>query len=403
MKKMIGIWVTCILLSACSIPKQITNKTKEPQEDFIESVGQLIPNTYEFEYGSLIKINELFQNNNMKFIDEYLDTAFIGEKTVAIKYEQDTQLFKEEYTYNVVDTTKPLIWLSGSYSVTEGFDGDLTKKIICADNHDKSPNCYIEGQYDVNTPGSYRLTYNAEDDYGNTESIDFTLYVKRKNNVSSSNSSSTNRVRTKITDVIKKYKNEKTMIGIDVSKYQGDIDWAKVKAAGVEFAMIRLGTQWYFGEEYIIDPYYEKNIQGALANDIKVGIYFYSYATDANEGKKQAQYVLDNIKNYEVTFPIAFDWESFNAWNELGISLFDLQSAANAFQDEIKNAGYTPIHYGSKNYLNAFWQPIKYDTWLAHYTINQSDYDKDYIMWQLCNNGLVDGINGDVDINVYYK
>ena len=145
------------------------------------------------------------------------------------------------------------------------------------------------------------------------------------------------------------------------------------------------------------------NIKGALENNVEVGIYFYSYATNAKEGRKQARYVLENIKDYDVTLPIAFDWESYNLWNELEISLFDLQSAANAFHDEIKTAGYTPIHYGSKNYLNAFWEPIKYDTWLAHYTNKQTDYDKDYTMWQLCNNGLVDGIKGDVDINVYYK
>ena len=327
----------------------------------------------------------------------------MGNQTIFVQFEKDNQLFKEKYSYTVVDTTEPLIWLSGSYSITEGFDGDLAKKIICADNQDKTPKCYIEGEYDVNKVGSYKLKYIAEDNVGNSEEVNFTLYVKKKSTTSGSSTSSVPRVRTDINDVIKKYKNENTMIGIDVSKYQGDIDWDKVKAAGIEFAMIRLGTQWYFGEEYIIDPYYKKNIESALASGIEVGIYFYSYATDAEEGKKQAQYVLENIKGYDVTFPIAFDWESYASWNELGISLFDLQSASNAFQDEILKAGYRPIQYGSKNYLNAFWQPIKYDTWLAHYTINQTDYDKDYIMWQLCNNGLVDGINGDVDINVYYK
>jgi len=357
-----------------------------------------------FEYGSLIKLDELFKNENYKFVDDYLDTSFIGEKTIFIEFETNELLFKEKFTYEVKDTTKPLVWLSGSYSITEGYEGDLTKDIICADNHDKMPKCYIEGNFDVNKPGSYKLKYIAEDKYGNQERINFTLKVNKKvTNNSSSNSSNGKKVRTKIKDVIEKYKNEKTMIGIDVSKYQGDIDWSKVKKAGVEFAMIRMGTQYYFGEEYIVDPYFEKNIKGALENDIKVGIYFYSYATDAKEGRKQAQFVIDHIKKYDVTFPVAFDWESYSTWNELGISLFDLQSAANAFQDEIKKAGYTPIQYGSKNYLNAFWEPIKYDTWVAHYTNNQTDYDKEYKMWQLCNNGLVDGINADVDINVYYK
>lgn len=389
MKKIISL-LSLLLLTSC----QANNKPSV-------SIDQLNAKENTFEYGSLIKLEEVF-SNSVKFVDTYLDTSFIGEKTISIEFEQNNKLYKEDYTYTIEDTTEPLIWLSGSYSITEGDDIDLAKKIICADNQDKTPNCYIEGDYDPNKVGNYKLKYIAEDNYGNIESVDFTLYVKKKSTASTGNTS-TNRTRTNINDVIKKYKNENTMIGIDVSKYQGDIDWDKVKASGVEFAMIRLGTQWYFGEEYIIDPYYEQNIKGALASGIEVGIYFYSYATDAKEGKKQAEYVLDNIKGYNVTFPIAFDWESYSSWNNLGISLFDLQSAAHAFQDEIKKAGYKPVMYGSKNYLNAFWEPIKYDTWLAHYTINNSDYDKEYIMWQLCNNGLVDGIDGDVDINVYYK
>lgn len=391
MKKIIII-ITIILLTSCKA-------SHKPSV----SIDQLKTKKIDFEYGSLIKLEDLFEDKSIKFIDSYLDTSFIGKKTVSLEFEKNNQLFKEEYTYEVKDTTKPLIWLSGSYSITEGSEDNLVDKIICADNHDKNPNCYIKGNYDINKPGKYALTFVAEDDYGNIEKIDFTLNVKKKSNSKGNSSNSSNaKTRTNIEDVIKKYKNENTMIGIDVSKYQGDINWKKVKEAGVEFAMIRLGTQWYFGEEYIIDPYYKQNIEGALENNIEVGVYFYSYATDSKEGRKQAEYVLDNVKDYNITFPIAFDWESYSTWNELGISLFDLQSAANAFQDKIKEAGYIPIQYGSKNYLNAFWNPIKYNTWLAHYT-SETDYDKDYIMWQLCNNGNVNGINGEVDINVYYK
>ena len=390
MKKIIGILLLIMLTSCKSQSKPSISK------DFLQT------NNNTFEYGSLIKLSDLFKDKNLVFTDEYLQTDFIGEKTIFIEFEKNEQLFKEEYTYKVEDTTEPLIWISGSYTITQGSEDTLLKKIICADNHAKKPNCYIEGEYDVNKIGTYKLKFVAEDEYGNKESADFKLYVTKPTN-NKTNISNSNKTRTDIDNVIKKYKTNDTMIGIDVSKYQGDINWAKVKENGVEFAMIRMGTQWYFGEEYIVDPYFEKNIQGALENEIPVGIYFYSYARNAEEGKAQAQYVLDHIKNYDITFPIAFDWESYSTWNDLGISLFDLQSAANAFQDEIKKAGYTPIHYGSKNYLNAFWQPIKYDTWLAHYTTGMTNYDKEFKMWQLCNNGKVDGINGDVDINVYYK
>ena len=393
MKKII-IFLLPFLLIGCK------NEKKEEEKVMIPSISYetLKPIQTEFEYGNLYKLEDIFDNDDIKFVDDYLDISVLGKNTIDIEYMLDDTLYKEAYSFKVVDTTKPIIWLSGSYSIYVG-DEESLKKIICADNFDKLPNCYIEGDYDVNTPGSYKLKYIAEDANGNTESINFTLYVKENSNVSTT--TKTNNIRTNIEDVINEYKNENTMIGIDVSKYQGDIDWQQVKSSGVEFAMIRLGLG--YDDVLKLDEKFFQNIEGALANDIKVGIYFYSYAISEKEAASHAEFVIKNIKDYDVTLPIAFDWENFPSWNEFGISLYDLRSISNAFQDTIKKNGYTPIQYGSKNYLNAFWSPIKYDTWLAHYINGMTDYQNDYIMWQLCNNGLVPGINGDVDIDVYYK
>jgi GH25 family lysozyme M1 (1,4-beta-N-acetylmuramidase) len=193
------------------------------------------------------------------------------------------------------------------------------------------------------------------------------------------------------------------MIGIDVSKYQGDINWQEVKNAGIEFAMIRLGL----GYEDVtkMDEKYLQNIKGALENDIKVGIYFYSYATTMEEINLQTDFVLKNIKDYDITFPIVYDWENFKGWNEYGISLFDLRYQQEMFLKPFKEKGYQVLQYGSKNYLRNFWEPIKEDIWLAFYIREgqTQDFEKPIKMWQICNNGRVPGIIGDVDIDIYYK
>lgn len=383
MKKII---IILILLSTCACK---TKTTSGDNLSFIETT---------FEYGDVKYLNEIIENTNINYQNEQIDTTKLGDNEVMVTYLLNDTSYSQKLEYTVVDTTEPLIWLSGSYSVTVGYTGNIKEDILCADNADRAPDCYIEGNYDLNTVGSYNLKYVAIDNAGNKESIDFVLYVKEK---STSSSQGGNTVRTEISDIISKHKNNKTQIGIDVSRWQEQIDWEQVKNDGIEFAIIRLGYQKGFNAEYELDPYYLDNIKGALENGIKVGIYFYSYATSTSDAIDQANYVIENIKEYDVTLPIAFDWENFSYWNGLELNLLDIRLISNAFQDTIKKAGYTPVQYGSKNYLRAFWNPVKYDTWLAHY-ISQTDYEENYVMWQLCDNGKVNGINGPVDIDILY-
>ena len=382
--KKIFLIVLLFFLTACSIKKHV-------------SKGKLISKQSTFEYGELYKLEDIFKNKDITFTEQYLDVSNLGKNNITINYKKDNLEYSENFTYNVVDTTKPLIWLGKSYTIYVNEDDDLVNKIICADNYDRHPNCYIKGEYDQSIIGSYPLTYVAKDSNGNTQEIDFTLYVKERpvNNFSNNIHEVLD-----INDVIKEYKTDKTMIGIDVSKHQGVIDWKEVKNAGIEFAMIRLGIGY---TDLKLDEQYIANITGALNNNIKVGIYFYSYATTIEEVKDQANFVLKNIKGYDITFPIAFDWENFNGWNAYGLSLYDLRNMNDTFADIMIKNGYKVIQYGSKNYLNAFWSPIKYDTWLAHYITGNTDYDKDFKMWQICNNGKVPGINTDVDIDIYYN
>lgn len=391
--KKFSLFALMLLLCGCGV-----NSSKVVEIPKTENT--LIYENSEFEYGDIILLNELFQNEDITFEDQYLNTETIGDNKIDIKYKKDDIEYQESYNYTIKDSTPPVIHLQNSYSITVGYKKDLEKNIPCIDNYDKNPKCYIEGTYDVNKAGRYELKYIGEDSFGNKNEVPFILIVNNPSKPVYANST------TKFSDVVKKYKNENTMIGIDVSKWQGDINWAKVKEAGAEFAMIRIGTQKDFNTDEIIeDPKFKQNIEGALANNIQVGLYFYSYATTLKEVSNQARYVINKIKGYNVTMPIAFDWESYSSITGRGMSLTDFRNHTYAFINLLEEAGYKGIVYGSKNYLNRFWQPIKKDTWLAHYTYNlaKTNYDHEYKMWQLCSDGKIDGIQEYVDIDIYYK
>ena len=165
--------------------------------------------------------------------------------------------------------------------------------------------------------------------------------------------------------------------------------------------MIRVGTQADFGKNNFVDKYFVTNIENALKQNIDVGIYFYSYATSKKESIMQAKFVLEQIEEYNIKLPIVFDWESWSNFNNLDLNLYEITQIQENFLNEISKAGYKTARYGSKNYLTKAWLESEHLTWLAHYT-TITNYEGDYFMWQLCNNGKVPGINGYVDINVLY-
>ena len=340
-----------------------------------------------------------------KIIEEpKINTKKLGKQELTFIYlNKDNKKRRGTFEIEIVDTEKPLVWINSNYNSKVGNKITLEDDIICVDNYDNKPTCKIEGTYDINTKGTYNLTYIAKDSSNNTFQKDFTLTVYEP--VQNSNQTPQTTSEPKYTDfkeVLNNYKNENTEIGIDVSKWQGNIDFTKVKSAGAEFVMIRVGSQKGTKGEYIIDPYFKQNIENALKNNLKVGIYFYSYADSKKEAKKQANWIIKQIKNYEIKLPIVFDFESFDAFNDMNLSLFGLNEVAESFINTINNAGYEGVLYGSKNYLNAIWKYHTSPVWLAHYT-DKTDYDKEYFMWQMCDDGKIDGINGYVDIDILYK
>lgn len=182
--------------------------------------------------------------------------------------------------------------------------------------------------------------------------------------------------------------------GIDVSKYQGAINWAAVAQSGVSYAFIKVGST-----KSGVDPYFAANVQGAQAAGVRTGVYIYSYATSVEQAVQEAQLVLQWIEPYNINFPVAFDIEDKI---QKGLDANTCTAMANAFCSTIYAAGYTPMLYTYTNFYKAhFTSGFAYDKWIAQY----SDHNDiaGWAIWQYSSGGAVPGINGRVDVNIAAK
>lgn len=345
---------------------------------------------------------DLFDTKNveLKTENKLLNTKHIGEKTYTIEYLYDKKTYEYDLIYNVVDTETPRYFGGTNKTILKNYEGELCDLVMYGDNYDSNPTCIIEGHFDLSKTGTYKVIYNITDNSNNTTKINVTLNIIDKKKTSSS---TTQAKKIEFSDILKKYKNKNTEVGIDVSKWQGEINFEKVRNAGATFVMIRIGVQTKQNGELTIDPYYEQNIKNAKASGLKVGVYLYSIATSSKEAIEHAEWVLKNLDNEKLDLPIVFDWENWSKWNTYNMSFYDINNIANKFIETVKNKGYQGMIYSSKYYLENIWEnKFNHPVWLAHYT-NKTNYQGDYMMWQLTNTGRIDGIYGDVDINVMYK
>lgn len=196
-----------------------------------------------------------------------------------------------------------------------------------------------------------------------------------------------------------------TMLGIDVSTWQGDIDWQQVKDAGVEYAIIRIGYRSTDLGKLGMDDYAQKNYQGATDVGIKVGAYFFSQAISPAEAKEEAQYVLDAVKDWKVEMPIVYDWEYVSDTARTSdMDARTLTDCTKAFCQAVEDAGYDSMIYFNRDqsHKQMYLEELTdYGFWLAMYD-RSMDYPYRIDMWQYSCTGAVPGIQGDVDMNLYF-
>lgn len=199
--------------------------------------------------------------------------------------------------------------------------------------------------------------------------------------------------------------------GVDVSYYQGDINWRAVKDAGIEYAIIRAGYRGYQYGNLSEDPKFWQNIQGATAAGLKVGVYIFSQAITETEAVEEANFLLSRISGYNIQMPIVMDFEYVSGvpnggrLQQAGLSKEYATAVCSAFANTVKNAGYTPMIYANKtmleNQVDGNYLGTTYDVWLANYT-KQTSYTGPYTFWQYTSSGYVNGIPGRVDMNFWY-
>lgn len=200
---------------------------------------------------------------------------------------------------------------------------------------------------------------------------------------------------------------------VDVSKYNGSINWNKVKADGIEYAMIRVGYRSYGSDPKLCeDPNFRQNIEGAINAGLKVGVYFYSQAITRAEANAEADFVVSLIRKYNITLPVAIDYEYASNGSGLtgrlynaNLSKKDATNVCKGFCSSVKAEGYAPMIYANKsmlmNHLNADELSSRYMIWLSNYT-TETNYSGEYSAWQYSSKGSVDGISGNVDCNFWY-
>lgn len=193
---------------------------------------------------------------------------------------------------------------------------------------------------------------------------------------------------------------------IDVSSFQKEIDWDKVKAAGVDYAIIRCGFRGYGSGKIVEDTYFTSNIEAATSAGIKVGVYFFTQAISVEEAVEEAEYVIDLIKPYEIDLPVAIDIEEINDKARTDDLDNDMRTEyCVAFMDTIKKAGYEPMIYTNLKYFIKMLDMDKlegYEKWYAFY--NTSIYfPYEISIWQYSSSGTVDGIDTGVDMNITFK
>ena len=385
----------------------------------------LISDTKIDVYSEDLYLYDLIKSSNVQILTENmpLQVDSIGSKTTTIsyKYKNDLRKYLYDINYDVVDNISPIFIKAPSASKTfyvdEMSNKDIDKiveKITFGDNYDVNPTIKTIGDINFSKAGTYKITLEISDSSNNKTTKDIDVLIKeRPKTVNNSNDVNTeeeleeNDEKTiQFEEQIKNYKTNNTMLGIDVSKWQGEIDFKKIKNAGCEFVIIRLGVMKDKDSELVKDATFDLNYKNAKQAGLKVGIYIYSEANNVTTAISNAEFIINELNGDKLDFPVVFDWESWTYFNSMEMNLHMLNEIYDAFSNRLNEAGYNTMLYASEYYLNNVWLDLKdYTLWVAKYSSKLPEINSannNYILWQNANTGCIDGIDSNVDLDIYY-
>ena len=329
-----------------------------------------------------------------------LDNCYPGTYEVKVKAEDDYGN-KSEASYELIvdDTEAPFLFVSGEYiRIKKGSTFNIYDYIAYGDNADRDPILELDGKVDTGRVGEYPLEATLRDSAGNETKWDITVDVV--NRFPQNDDEDEGEEPIEFSDFVKEYKKEGRRFGIDVSEWQGQIDFDTLKKAGCEFIMMRIGFSRN-GVLYL-DSSFKENLAGAKRVGMPLGVYYYSNDKSEEEVKSVLRQIIAELGDTHLELPIVFDWENFTYFNDYGISFKDLDHLYDVFEQEAQKQGYETMLYGSKYYLENIWRHTDVrKVWLAHYT-DWSSYKGDYEMWQTCAWGRIDGVEEDVDLDIWF-
>ena len=292
------------------------------------------------------------------------------------------------------DTQPPVFLHTSTVQLVTGTPFDPWQELGFGDDLDPVPQVSWGGYLDVTQPGSYPVTVTLMDSAGNTNARTVEVLVQ-----DSFETPPDTKTRIAFGDFKAQHGGEGRLVGIDVSKWQGDIDFEAVREAGCDFVIMRIGSA---GDGPVMDEYYLQNMERARAAGLRVGVYLNtSGVADADAVRAAADWVADVLQGAPLDLPIGYDWESFSGFQRYGLSFADLTALYRSFEEQMAGHGYPSMLYGSRFYLENAWDPAGTPVWTAEYA-DVPTYAGSFLLWQGSDCGRIPGIAGDVDLDVWY-
>ena len=389
--------------------------------------GEIILNNVHYKFnksGYLMNNNEwVSDKKGTKYVYEDGSTASKGYKNINGKYYYFDDEGYRQVGHVVIDGEAYQFWYGEGYGRSKGWieypDG---RKAYCIGNG-KLAQGYTEinGRYYYFDKDGYRMSGHVVD---NGEAYMFWYgegYGRSKGWINYSNGNKMYclgngklavgectvegiKCRFDANGYFVEYLQRMELNGIDVSQFNGEIDWSAVKNDGIDFALIRVGGRYGISGNFYEDDRYYENMDGAKVNGIDTGIYFYTQAITEEEAREEARFACSRLKGYTIKYPVIIDTESLEDCRHNELSVQERTNVVKAFCEEVKRLGYKPMIYS-----NLYWlwnnldmnQLSEYDLWVAQYN-DECDYDREYKCWQYTSQGSVAGIDGNVDRNIWY-